>query len=224
MRSRVRLLVRRAPSALSAPNEGSSLCSAPTRPARCVPSTSARPSRSLAGSPAVATTAAWPSSTCGMPREWFRSSCATKSVAHELRSEYCLRVTGDGLGATGGQRQPRAADGRDRGRGDRRRGAQRVGTAAVPDRRPRRGRRGGAAALPLPRPPPLRAGRARSDCAARSTGRRARCCMSGRSSRSRRRRSPVPRPRVPATSWCPRVCSRAAGTPCRRARSCSSSC
>lgn len=31
-------------------------------------------------------------------------------------------------------------------------------------------------------------------------------------------------PRAPATSWCPPGCSPAAGTPCRRAPSCSSSC
>ena len=70
-----------------------------------------------------------------------------------------------------------------------RRGPQRGGAAAVPDRRARRGRRGGAAAsyryLDL-----RRAGPARGDAAAqpRPTGPPARCCTSATSSRSRRRR------------------------------------
>ena len=64
----------------------------------------------------------------------------------------------------------------------------------------------------------------RCGCAARPTGSPARSCTSATSSRSRRPRSPAPRPRAPATSWCPRGCSPAPGTRCRRARSCSSSC
>ena len=66
------------------------------------------------------------------------------------------------------------------------RGAQRGGTAAVPDRRARRGRARRCGCkyryLDLRRPAPRR----RSGCAARSTGPRARCCTSATSSRSRR--------------------------------------
>ena len=54
---------------------------------------------------------------------------------------------------------------------------------------------------------------------------RAVCAVAGHdSSRSRRRRSPVPPRRAPGTSWFPPACSPAASMPRRRARSCSSSC
>ena len=90
-------------------------------------------------------------------------------VAHPLRNEFCVKVTGVVSAAPGGQRQRRPAHGRDRGRHHRPRGAQRLRAAAVPDRRARRGRRGGAAAPPLPRPAPPGARRGASGCAARST-------------------------------------------------------
>ena len=38
-----------------------------------------------------------------------------EEVAHSLRNEYCIQVTGDGLAAPGGQREPEPAVGRDRG-------------------------------------------------------------------------------------------------------------
>ena len=75
-----------------------------------------------------------------------RWSSATAEVAHALRNEFCVAVTGEVARAPGGQREPRPAHRRDRGRRDEPRGAQRGGAAAVPDRRARRGRRGGAAA------------------------------------------------------------------------------
>ena len=103
-------------------------CSAPTRPARCVPTTPARPSPSPAGWPGVATTAGWPSSTCVTPRASPRSSSGTRcwpqGGAHDLRNEFCVRVTGEVREPPGGQRQPRPAHRRDRGRRQRARGAQ----------------------------------------------------------------------------------------------------
>ena len=106
-----------------------------------------------------------------------------------------------------------------------RRRAQRVGAAAVPDRRPRRGRRGGAAALPLPRPAPPGAGAGRCGCA-RDVNRFARDVLLG--ARLRRDRDadadPVDargRPRLPRARC---GCSPATGTRCRSRRSCSSSC
>ncbi len=170
------LLPGAASSAPPLTNRRNSPCSAPTRPAPCVPTTSARPSPSPAGWPVGAITAAWRSSTCATPLAWSRSSCATRASAHGLRNEYCLQVDRRGVRAPGGQREPRPAHRRDRGRRHRRRGAQRVGAAAVPDRRARRRRRGGAAALPLPRPAPPGARPPRSGCAARSTGPPATCC------------------------------------------------
>ena len=83
-------------------------------------------------------------------------------------------------------RTPTCPPARSRSIADRRRGAQRRGAAAVPDRRPRRGGRGGAAAstatstCAAPAPTP------RSGCAARSTGRPATCSTATTSSRSRR--------------------------------------
>ena len=95
-----------------------------------------------------------------------------EDVAHSLRSEYCLKVTGTVAAASRGQRQPRPPLRRDRGHRRGRRGAQPQRGAAVPDRRGRvaEGRRrggGGAAAPPLPRPAPQPAPLPRSGCAAR---------------------------------------------------------
>ncbi len=57
-----------------------------------------------------------------------------EDVAHDLRAEFCVLVTGTVQRPPGREREPRAADRRDRGRRGRRRGAGRVRPAAVPDR------------------------------------------------------------------------------------------
>ena len=147
-----------------------------------------------------------------------------EDVAHQLRAEYCLRVTRHGREATGGQRELRHPHRRHRGDRRRRRDPQRGRRTAVPDRRVHRRRRGGAAQAPLPRPPPRRA--RRGDPAAQQ----------GQPGRPRRARRPRlrrdrdadahaiharGRPRLPGARP---GCARAAGTRCRRARSCSSSC
>ncbi len=64
-------------------------------PAPCAPSTSARPSPSPGGWPGGAITAASPSSTCARPAASSRWSCATRQVAHQLRNEFCIKVTGE---------------------------------------------------------------------------------------------------------------------------------
>ena len=147
-----------------------------------------------------------------------------ESVAHQPAQRVLHRRHRRGRAAARGQRQPEPAVRRDRG--DRRQGRG-------AERRPRRcpspststwrwGRRpgSGTATSTCGVPAPTR----HSACAARSTRRPATCSTATGSSRWRRRRSRAARPRVRATSWCPPGCSPAAGTPCRRARSCSSSC
>ena len=93
--------------------------------------------------------------------------------AHDLRSEWCVKVIGEVAQRPRGQREPRAAHRRDRGRRHRRRGAERVGDAAVPDRGSDAIESGVdevvAVALPLPRPAPRRARRARCGRARRSS-------------------------------------------------------
>ena len=79
-----------------------------------------------------------------------------EAVAHQLRSEYCLKVTGEVDRAPAGNANPNLPTGEIEVVAAERRGAQRRGAAAVPDRRPRRRRRGGAAQAPLPRPAPDR--------------------------------------------------------------------
>ena len=84
-----------------------------------------------------------------------------EAVAHSLRSEYCLKVTGEVVARKAGNENPNLADRRDRGR---RHPTSRCSAppraAAVPDRRRpsprRRGRRGGPPQAPLPRPAPQR--------------------------------------------------------------------
>ena len=131
-----------------------------------------------------------------------------------------------GRPAPGGQRQPRAAH--RRGRGGRRPTLE-VLSAAAP--------------LPFPIDDHVDGGRggrgsstATSTCAVRrpthairlrsKVNKAARDVLDD--ARLRRDRDadadPVARPRAPATSWCRPGCGPAAGTPCRRARSCSSSC
>ena len=150
-----------------------------------------------------------------------------EAVAHSLRSEYCLKVTGEVDRAQArGQREPQPADRRDRGR---RRPSVEVLSAAAP--------------LPFPiDDAPSTWARRRGSSTATST-----CAVPGPNAALRLRSKvnkaardvldehdfveietpdadPVARPRAPATSWCRPGCSPAAGTPCRRARSCSSSC
>ena len=76
-----------------------------------------------------------------------------EDVAHDLRAEFCVLVTGTVRRRPAGNENPELRDRRGRGRGHRDRGAVRVRPAAVPDRRRGRAERGGAAALPLPRHP-----------------------------------------------------------------------
>ena len=207
-------------------------CSALTRPALCVPTTQARPSPSPVGWRGVETTAGSPSSTCATPRGVAqvvaRDEVLAQGGAHDVRNEFCVKVTGEVRDAPRGQRQPRPADRRDRGHRQRARGAQPRGAAAVPDRRAGHRRRGGPPQAPLPRPaPPGRAARPapRSACA-RKVNAAARAVLGARDFVEIETPDPDPldaggRPRLPRAR-APRA--RAPGTPCRRARSCSSSC
>ncbi len=108
-------------------------CSALTRPAPCVPTTPDRPSPSLAGWRDGAITVASPSSTCGMPRGVAqvvaRDEVLEQGGAHDVRNEYCVKVTGEVRSPSGGQRQPRPAHRRDRGH---RRTSSRCSTRAAP--------------------------------------------------------------------------------------------
>ena len=95
-----------------------------------------------------------------------------EAVAHSLRSEYCLKVTGEvSAPARPATRTPTCRPARSRSSPTRRRGAQRRRAAAVPDRRPRpeSARRPGSstATSTCAAPAPT----ARSACAARSTRR-----------------------------------------------------
>ena len=113
-----------------------------------------------AGCTAAATTAAWCSSTCATAPGWCRW-CSTRRrlrrrtrSAHALRSEWVISVRGEVVRRSEETDQPRSADRRDRGAGERRRGARRGAHPALPARRGDRGGRGAAAALPLPGPAP----------------------------------------------------------------------
>ena len=140
--------------------------------------TPARPSPWPAGWRAGATTAASPSSTCATrpgvvqvvvrdPRP-SRTGCAASTAS---------RSTGDGRRAPArATRTPTCPPATIEVVAPSRRGAQRVGAAAVPDRRPRRGRRGGAAAATATSTCAAPARRGRCGCAARSTGSPATCC------------------------------------------------
>ena len=77
-----------------------------------------------------------------------------EAVAHQLRSEYCIKVTGEVGLRPEGNANPDLPTGEIEVVADRARGAQRRRAAAVPDRRPRRRGGGGAAQAPLPRPAP----------------------------------------------------------------------
>ncbi len=80
-------------------------------PAPCAPSTSARPSPSPDGWRVGATTAVSRSSTCARPAASCRWWCATRTVAHSLRSEYCLKVTGEVVARLAGNENPNLATG-----------------------------------------------------------------------------------------------------------------
>ena len=75
-------------------------------------------------------------------------------AAHDLRAEYCVKVTGAGPVAPGRQREPGAADRRDRGRRRGARRAQRGRPAAVPGRGDGRDQRGRPDQVPVPGHPP----------------------------------------------------------------------
>ncbi len=95
-----------------------------------------------------------------------------EAVAHQLRAEYCLKVTGEVTARKAGNENPNLAHRGGRGRRERRRGAQRRRSAAVPDQRRRQavatwGRRPGsstATSTCVARAPTTRSG-----CAAGST-------------------------------------------------------
>ena len=74
-------------------------CSALTRPAPCAPTTQARPSRSPGGWRGVETTAASPSSTCatarGVAQVVARDEVLARGGAHDVRNEFCVKVTGE---------------------------------------------------------------------------------------------------------------------------------
>ena len=134
-------------------------------------------------------------------------------------------MRGRGREAPARHREPEAADRRHRAPRDRGRDPVRGEDAAVLHQRAGRARSTRALRLKYryldirrePMAAPAPAHRAWSRRSARSTTRTA-------SSRSRRRRSSRARPRAPATSSSRRASSPAASTPCRRARSSSSSC
>ena len=86
-------------------------CSAPTRPARCEPSTSVPPSPSRAGWTGGAITVGSRSWTCGTPRASPRSSIRDEAVAHGLRAEYVLQVTGEVGRRPAGNENPNLATG-----------------------------------------------------------------------------------------------------------------
>ena len=127
--------------------------------------------------------------------------------------------------ATAGQGEPEARDRQDRSEGPVGPRAERVPDAAVRDHRVRQraGQRGRAAPAPLPRPAPQdAAGHAGPAPPAVQDDPR----LPGRtraSSKSRRRCSARARRKGPATISCRAGSTTASGTPCRRARSSTSS-
>ena len=198
-------------------------------PAPCAPSTSARPSRSPGGWRVGAITAGSRSSTSARRSGVVQVVVRDEAVAHSLRSEFCLKVVGEVVARKEGNENPNLATGE----------IEVVATEVevlsasdplpFPDRRRvrpqgRRGRRGGPPQAPLPRPAPLRPQRRPPPAQQDQQGRPRRA----RRPRLRRGRDthadPLDargRPRLPGARP---AGARAAGTPCRRARSCSSSC
>ena len=153
-----------------------------------------------------------------------------EEVAHSLRSEFCLKVTGEVVARKDGNQNPNLATGdievvaTDASRCSppptrcRSRSTTRPATrAARSARRPASSTATSTCAAPAP--PPRCACASRINKAARDVLDAPRL-RRGRDARP----SPARRPRVPATSWCRPAWRPAAGTPCRRARSCSSSC
>ncbi len=145
----------------------------------------------------------------GVAQVVVRDEVLEQGGAHDLRNEYCIRVVGEVERAPRGQRQPRPAHRRHRGARQRDRGAQRLGAAAVPDRRTGHRRRGGPAQAPLPRPAPPGCVVGRCGDPAAVAGQR-RGPLGARRSRLRRDRDPHPDPVHPR--GCPRLPrARAAG-------------
>ena len=166
----------------------------------------------------------------GLPRParrlaaWSRWSCVTPEVAHPLRDEYCLRVVGEvspGRRATRTRTCPPA-----RSRSSRRRSTcsaspRRCRSRSTSTSRSARRRGCATATWTCAGPGPARAIRLRSEVNRVARERAARAGV-------RRDRDPDAdpvdargRPRLPGAGP---AAARAAGTRCRRARSCSSSC
>ena len=146
------------------------------------------------------------------------------TTAEQLRSEYCIKVTGEVRPRPEGTVNPEPPDRRDRGRGDRDRDLLAGRDPAFPGRLASRRRRDAAPQAPVRRPSPPR------DAAEPQTAprdhlvdpevlRRARA-----SPRSRHRCSPARHPRERATTSFPRASTPGSSTHCRRAHSSSSSC
>ena len=110
-----------------------------------------------------------------------------EAVAHNLRSEYCLKVTGTVSLRPEGNQNPNLPTGEIEVIATDVEVLSPCGRAAVPDRRPRRGRRGGAAQAPLPRPAPQRPQRGPAAAQQGQQGGPRRARPRTTSSRSRRR-------------------------------------
>ncbi len=89
----------------------------------------------------------------GIAQVVFREEVAA-TRPHDLRAEFCVKVTGEVRVRPEGNENAEHPDRRRRGRRGRDRGAERGGAAAVPDRGRRQRQRGGTAQVPLPRHPP----------------------------------------------------------------------
>ena len=92
----------------------------------------------------------------GVAQVVVRDEVLEQGGAHDLRNEYCVRVVGEVAARPEGNANPDLPTGEIEVIAERDRGAQRLGAAAVPDRRARHRRRGGAPQAPLPRPAPSR--------------------------------------------------------------------
>ena len=108
----------------------------------------------------------------GVAQVVVRDEVLDQGGAHDLRNEYCVRVAGEVEARPEGNANPDLPTGEIEVDRRRDRGAQRLGAAAVPDRRARHRRRGGPPQAPLPRPAPPRASSAGAAIRLRSRGQR----------------------------------------------------